>query len=231
MLAPPSAFCSSRRSTLLREVSTRIEHEDPDLDTDSRRFRYAIILLLGEVLAYNIDRISRLSGYPQPFVARAARKLYDHGVWRDGATIGEWSAEGLGPSFWNDVEVAAGTLYRRTAEDGTFEWGAPGSWWKSLHFGDTSEVTAAPIRYSPAVPTGAPELFDSFGEADEELEEIRGGVGSPSGFGDLPPRVVDASWGQVRLVGSNPHPVRAPGPTYRESRESIELFPDAIWLG
>jgi hypothetical protein len=205
----------------------------PDLKPEMGTHHAALVLLVGGSVHFNVDRIARIAGLDRTFVAKAVRRLFDNGVWVNGETVGEWNERELGPSFWRDVSVAEGHLYRRFSEDGELEWGFPGSWWKAYDFGDTSQGANPAVRYSYAVEedereVSRPLATDAADDAADEEEPELAIVGI---WEDESPWSLSRS--RSYGLGNTTANARA------EARSPIgagvagapELFPDAVWLG
>ncbi|MQA90572.1 MAG: hypothetical protein GEU90_10100 [Gemmatimonas sp.] len=225
---------------ILDRAGVDIVESRPTLEKVSDTFRTAVVLLLGEHVRFNVDRLARIAGYDRTFVAKAVRRLYDNGVWGDGEVKREWSERELDGSFWRDVAVAEGLLYRREAEDGEWEWGYPGSWWKAYDFGD-SHGSGPAVRYfiaaeeergarrpleamTPEEVVGPPEVVEVVEDLTPELAFTMLWDGEPSwalGGSSLNGSTVRSS-ALYPPVGSTPVGAGASG--------SSELFPDAVWL-
>jgi hypothetical protein len=186
-LTPPHGWAECR------DVCAELVRADPSLDPGSVRFRSAVILLLGDALRQNVERIARVTGYERSFVARVARRFVDHGIWRNGKTIGAWTQSSLGPAFWSDVDVGIGSRIRRHRDAGGFEWESPGSWWKCFDFSRPDEERGQVIRYSAAVSGGA--MADPYAERETGTEDRDNAFGrGPSHISGCPEPFPDAVW-------------------------------------
>jgi hypothetical protein len=207
----------------------RLRHElrraRPALGEGSPTFMSAMLLLLGREIGPNIDRLSRLTGYPRDFVAKCARRLYDNGVWEDGRTVCEWSTQD-DPSFWADVEVAEGKLYRQSSETGC-EWAPIGQWRKSYDFVDRSAAARTTSSYHCARVPPAEE--DDLAPAVVEVEDppvcLVWEDAADSWEGDQLLAAVAEDWARTGRYSKEPTPA-----SEQSGAPAVELFPDAVWL-
>jgi hypothetical protein len=228
--APVSPPPDHRRTSApdLEGMRWSIRIARPELAEESPGFQTALLLLLGREMGHNVDRLARVSGFPRDFVAKCTRRLFDNGVWQDGRTVCDWSEDEA--SFWADVEVAEGKLYRRVAADGTHEWAPVGQWWKCYDFVSKVGDAGSTVSYHAATHAdpepAAGLLVAAEGEDDSAAavtdwvaEGWRADGAEPAGLEFAP-----IGGPEVRGVvsgGSAPRPdVSVP----------VELFPDAVWL-
>jgi hypothetical protein len=202
----------------------------PTLETHSATYQAAVLLLVGGSVHFNVDRFARVAGFDRTFVAKAIRRLYDNGVLLGGELKRDWDETELTGSFWRDVAVAEGLLYRRESDGGEMEWGFPGSWWKAFDFGDTSQGSGSAVRYSYAVEEEEREATRPLDAVEAEAEEPEP---LPVGLWESEP-----SWS----LGSGSRRFAMAGQSVVDSTSSrtpvgavaqggTELFPDAVWLG
>jgi hypothetical protein len=178
------------------------------LDPQSVRFRTAVLLLASVDIGQNIDTLARRTGYDRPFVARAARRLIDNGVWADGKTVADWSAGGeASGSFWNDVAVAEGRACRRRTEAGSVEWAPAGYWNKSYDY------TAA---------AGLPQaLYHDAGPRPEATIPLADDLAKGAAADSTPEPAVPTS----------PPPSAGKESAPASSSSSLEeIFSDAVWI-
>jgi hypothetical protein len=116
------SVCSDSR--WIDGVREQIRVLDPDLEPGSARFRCAVLLVAAAAVGQNIDRLARRTGYDREFVAIRARRWFDSGVWKGGASMAPaWSQQpGARPRLRFAIDAAEGALRRRTAQNGSSEW-------------------------------------------------------------------------------------------------------------
>lgn len=144
---PAPALAPEPSAASLAAASVR--RARPDLDSSHALFRAAVLMLCAPAARFNIDRLTRESGFARPFVAACARRLYDNGVWRDGAAVYAAPSPGA-PAFWNDAAVAVGGLCRRIGEAGP-EWAPPGTWSKPYEYVGAARGPGLAIAYRDAL--------------------------------------------------------------------------------
>lgn len=164
--ASPAPKRPTRESIAARTLAL-----DPDLERGSEEFAAASVLVAGNELGHNIDRIARLTGVDREAVARMARRLVDNGVWSSGNTVSHWcdNPDDLA-SFRRDVAVAEGRLCRRMDEFGQLEWAPQGYWRKDFEYsGPKADTSSHAVRYHPHVEVPESEcLFVPEGEYEDE---------------------------------------------------------------
>jgi hypothetical protein len=217
----------ARRADSLRErvIRSRPELRDKMATTDA-----AVILLLSVDEGQKIDRLARFAGCSREVVARHARRLHDNGVWSQGGILRDWSTE-RDPSFWWDVAVAEGRMYRKATAAGTYLWAPVGCWWKQydldLRGGDYPTMNSyhdASIPL-PLEPDGAAD-GSAFGEAICVDDLSAPGVSLKVAPAERDP----PSWLGGPASGGGRHRVEG-GVRTRLEGVVADLFPDAIWLG
>ncbi len=191
---------------------------DPERCAISSTYWAVTLLLTSLEVGQNIDRLARYTGCKRSFVARCARRLVDNGVWQGGETICEWAVEREAhPSFWKDVAVAEGKLFRQLGEHGHFEWVPAGTWVKPV--GETAPQEDLPqaVRYvPPRALLRAPERSSVSASETKNRKQAR-----ETTTGDVPEVAAPAPAPAFLQV---PQRATAPGDRTRE------LFPDAVWL-
>lgn len=190
---------------------------DPEQCAVSATYWAARVLLAALDLGQNIDRLARQTGCKRSFVARCARRLVDNGVWAGGETVCEWTVEREAhPSFWMDVAVAEGRLFRRTNADGTLEWGATGVWLKSFERPLRETDLPMMVQYV-ARPVPAPEA--PLSPIGDRTHPNRSAEGATAHSGAFPP---------LAAASLPPPAPRQPEPP---ADRLCALYPDAVWLG
>jgi hypothetical protein len=227
----------------MNAIHARIRRYNSDIDPRSDAYRSAVLLLAGLEWGQNIDVLARRTGIDRSFVARAARRLIDNGVWAGGRTVAEWTAldEASGP-FWNDVAVAQGKLCRRTLEDGAIEWAPPGFWNKGYHFVDPAVEKAMTATYfdagersTEAVPLAA-ELAAVSDTAATTAAPVTPAADpareTPAAESVAPSAPTDAADG-VDPPAEEPtaeHPGEPDADEKPAPPSLMEIFSDAVWL-
>ncbi|CAN5852608.1 hypothetical protein BH23GEM5_BH23GEM5_20890 [soil metagenome] len=216
-LVPPS----SRRSVAV--LRRRVHELDPTLPASSRSFHAAVLLLAAEQGGQNIEWLARFTGYPREFVAKCARRLYDNGVWRSGATVSRWTGNHLDSNaFWADVGVAEGKTCRRIGESGDIEWARAGLWTKSYDFIEQATLYEPGVRYLPSHLQSEPvEELAAYAEAASPPKDgTEGEIAVAPGFEPDTESHPDAGkWSASQDVTHTQPATPLP-----------ELFADAVWL-
>ncbi|HET7228565.1 MAG TPA: hypothetical protein VFJ16_01050 [Longimicrobium sp.] len=241
-------------------AATRVRRARPDLAPGHALFRAAVLMLRAPAACLNIDRLTRETGFTRQFVAACARRLYDNGVWRDGAA--DYAAPGPeAPAFWNDAAVAVGGLCRRMGDAGP-EWAPPGTWSKPYEYVAAARGPGLAIAYrdalapvedddgagvagaealdadSPAPACSAADLPAAADEgADDRESESDGGVFLPRGTIAAAATILPlATPAERERVGERPPDAGAPRPVVvwlgpaARTVASRDLFPGADWL-
>lgn len=222
----------------MNAIQARIRRYNSDIDPKSDTYRAAVLLLAGLEWGQNIDVLARRTGIDRSFVAKAARRLIDNGVWAGGRTVAEWTAldEASGP-FWSDVAVAEGKLCRRTLEDGRIEWAPAGHWHKGYHFVDpTVEKSMTATYFDPgerpteAVPLAA-DRADSTQPAkpapaaDVVAETSSAPEAAATEAAEVPQPAVPAA-----QSAEEPDTDAADADEQSPPPSLMEIFSDAVWL-
>lgn len=231
-------FAAPRPRPSRADLLRRLHALDPNSSPDASRFRAALVLLAAATVGLNIDKLSRVTALPRPFVAGCARRLVDNGVFRDGAFASPWAETGdHDRSFWNDADVAAGSLCRRITPEGEIEWAAPGEWTKRYDYVEKVPRTGLAIPY--IVPDEVEPEMNGVGEVEEIDPGSEEAEDTPPN-GEQPP----LPWRRMPALGTLrsprrvPSAKRAPRPRFTFNPELAnqplggrELFPDVQWLG
>jgi hypothetical protein len=224
-VCPDESACAGRASRARRDLAPG----DPLL-------RAAELLLAAPGTRFNIDLLTRRTGFSRPFVAACARRLYDNGVWRDGRD--HYAADGPEDArFWDDAAVALGTLCRRSGPAG-HEWAPPGIWSKPYDYVGAPCSAGLAIAYQDA--SAPPDEAWPSPAPEPGLEGVREpavaeAAAPPVRVAPALPRLQAAGWvAGAAGAGAARHPaVVWLGPDVRvaglEGRR--ELFPGAAWLG
>ncbi|HEV2132264.1 MAG TPA: hypothetical protein VGR27_14210, partial [Longimicrobiaceae bacterium] len=184
-----------------------IRARDPERCAISSTY-WAVTLLLAAIeVGQNIDRLARYTGCKRSFVARCARRLVDNGVWQGGETICEWAVEREAhPSFWKDVAVAEGKLFRQLDEHRRLEWVPAGTRAKPVGESALQEDLPQAVRYVP------PRV------RSEAEHEYRGR------------EIATAATPEVSAPAPPPAFLHLPQRTTAAVDRKRDLFPDAVWL-
>jgi hypothetical protein len=153
------------------EIRDTLAQVRPELSPDSSTFRAAVLLFVGPMVGFNIDRLTGRTQTPRALVAAFTRRLFDNGVWKPDGPVYTWTTAD-DEAFWNDVAVAEGRLCRRTDGLGRIEWASAGSWRKAYEFVAANDQTLtvaytaendvkAGAKVAPAIPV------------EESAEEVR----------------------------------------------------------
>ncbi|MFL5537968.1 MAG: hypothetical protein ACJ8J0_03205 [Longimicrobiaceae bacterium] len=202
-----------------------LAHGDPLL-------RAAELLLAAPAAGFNIDLLTRRTGFSGPFVAACARRLYDNGVWRDGRA--HYAAEGPEDArFWDDAAVALGTLCRRSGPAG-HEWAAPGTWSKPYDYVGAPCGDGLAIAYQDA--SAPPPPDEPWLAPVPGLErEVACEPALLEAAAVVPARVAPPPRLQTGAAGGGP--ARRPGVVWLGRDTCVagapgrDLFPGATWLG
>ena len=209
-----------------------------DLAPGDPLLRAAELLLAAPASRFNIDLLTRRTGFPRQFVAACARRLYDNGVWRDGRA--HYAADGPEDArFWNDAAVALGTLCRRSGPGG-HEWAPPGTWSKPYDYVGAPCPEGLAIAYQDA--SAPPPADVALRVRVPELESARAVDRAPAvaeAAAVVPPPVPPASSRMpvaARVAGAGA--AGQPGAVWLGADILVagaegcrELFPGAAWLG
>jgi hypothetical protein len=222
----------TRERTPVHVLQARVRRWNPDLPVDTDTYRAAVLLLAGLEYGQNLDLLARRTSLARAFVAKAARRLIDNGVWQGGKTVVDWDlGEQASPSFWNDVAVAEGRLCRRIAEDGTIEWAPPGFWNKSYQYADADAQSRLDTVYHDAGRRGdetiplADERVADNGQAEAPQSGATAATPAPAPTNAVPaPSSPDSGNGNGNGNGNGD------GHTGEQPPSLMEIFSDAVWI-
>jgi hypothetical protein len=212
----------------LSEVVARVQRMDSTVQPGSSAFEAGVLLQAALHIGHNVDRLSRFTGIRREVVARCARRLVDNGVWHAGNTIAAWTdSPEEADAFRADVAVAEGKLCRRVAEDGQLEWAPQGYWRKHYEYVGPKGVSAETVCYHPHVEP-IQQDFPYIVVEDEEQEESPAEEPAPVG-GWLSEAPEEPLAEPVWLGQSEPAeaPEQVPAAV---GGETLQMFPDAVWL-
>jgi hypothetical protein len=236
----PGPVPARGRSTLAA-IHARIRKYNSDVAVGSDTHRAAVLLLAGAEYGQNIDQLARRIGIDRSFVAKAARRLIDNGVWQAGRTVAEWGAHDEATvAFWNDVAVAEGKLCRRTAADGSIEWAPAGYWNKSYQFVDPgAQSKLSAVYHNPGDRPSEPVPLAAERAGDQNLTSAVE-PGSPPASTTTDPAASAAS----ESAPGSPAPADSTSPDSGSGTEGgheddeqkppppslMEIFSDAVWI-
>jgi hypothetical protein len=214
-------------------IHARIRRYNSDIEPGSDTYRSAVLLLAGLEYGQNIDMLARRAGIDRSFVAKAARRLIDNGVWVGGRTVSEWTAlDEASGAFWNDVAVGEGKLCRRTLPDGTIEWAPPGFWNKGYHFVDHELGSSInTVYFDPGERTAdtVPLAVERIGSDDETAE-----TAPPAPDASATTASADPQPAENPSAGNSPPPAGSDETEDREPQPPPpslnEIFSDAVWI-
>jgi hypothetical protein len=220
-----------RERTPVHVLQARIRRWQPDLAVDTDTYRAAVLLLAGLEYGQNLDLLARRTSFTRAFVAKAARRLIDNGVWQGGRTVVEWDlGEQASSAFWNDVGVAEGKLCRRMNEDGTIEWAPPGFWNKSYQYDDDD----ADARLDTVYHDAGRRTAETIPLADERVGSNQPGAAA----GEAVPATAPVSSTTPPASTQPPAPATRPAPPQDSAEPTsdaqppslMEIFSDAVWI-
>jgi hypothetical protein len=243
MDAPPPY--PTRERTPIHVLQARVRRYNPELAVDSDTYRAAVLMLAGLEYGQNLDLLARRTSFARAFVAKAARRLIDNGVWQGGRTVVEWSlAEEPSQAFWNDVAVAEGKLCRRMTEDGSIEWAPAGYWNKSYQYVDAGAAARLDTVYHDAgrrptepVPLADERVTDTAETGNAGPAPATGPVASNGAPPAANPQPADTAADADPATGSvndgsssNGAGAGANGQPGEEPPTLSEIFSDAVWI-
>jgi hypothetical protein len=221
----------------MNAIHARIRRYNSDIDPKSDTYRSAVLLLAGLEFGHNIDVLARRAGIDRSFVAKAARRLIDNGVWVAGRTVAEWTAlDEASGAFWNDVAVGEGKLCRRTLPDGAIEWAPAGFWNKSYHFVDQAVTESMTTTYFDpgARPTEALPLAAELAGSENDAAQPAPAAAANGAAEPSSPAAVSPSSPDVAPTPPADEDADADDPGAAEERPSppslMEIFSDAVWI-
>ena len=158
--------------SLVASARSEVECSGSGLDPESPVYRAAVLLLVVQESGFNVDRLSRATGFSREFVARCLRHLVDNGWWVDGTSTCDWRRErATSEHFWWDVDVALGRRLRRVSAAGEPQWAEPSGWVKEFEYAArTSDTNLVYNAYRHIPPHNPSAVYLSPG--DEQGDEV-----------------------------------------------------------
>ena len=223
--------------TTLTSLQGELQKRDPELQPGTPAHSIGLLLLAARSIGQNIDKLARLTGLSRELVARSARRLVDNGVWRDGHTVYRW-ADDLADveALRSDVAVAEGKLCRRIDELGEMEWAPHGYWRKQFEYVSArigeqpSEVVY--LAHVEIPPQDLPYVPEKEVDADSEgAEAAFDGTEARGPHVEEQPLAVALVPGSVAPLWIGGEPSLPDVSHDWSGGSSVELFPEAVWLG